>query len=77
MDPLMRSMCSHTTNEQKSFMYHIVWCHRNDSNFHVTCTFPGCLYSSKSWSGFKTHLSWKHQQKIDVAILEVPQPSWR
>ena len=28
--------------------------------------------SSKSWSGFKPHFPWKHQQKFDVAILEVP-----
>ena len=72
MDHLMCAMCNYTTNEQKNLMYQIVWCHRNDFNFHITCTFPGCFYSSKSWSGFKTHFSWKHQQKIDVAILEVP-----
>ena len=72
MDHLMCSMCNYTTNEQKNLMYHIVRHHRNDSNFHITCTFPGCFHSSKSWSGFKTHFSCKHHQKIDAAILEVP-----
>ena len=69
MNTLMCSMCNYTTQSQTNFTNHIVRRHQNDSNFHVTCTFPGCFYSSESWCGFKTHFSRKHQQKIDVATV--------
>ena len=62
-------MCNYTTQSQTNFSYHIVRRYRNDSNFHVTSTFPGCFYSPKSWCGFKTHFSRKHQQRIDVATV--------
>ena len=69
MDHLMCLVCNYTTQSQTNLTYHIVRQHRNDSHFHITCTFPGCFYSSKSWSGFKTHFSRKHQQRIDVATV--------
>ena len=65
-------MCNYTTHSQKSLTYHIIRRHKDDSNFHVTCTFPSCFYSSKSWSGFKTHFSRQHRQKIDVGAVCTP-----
>ena len=33
----------------------------------MNCTAPSCYYSSKSWSGFRSHYSRKHQKKIDFS----------
>ena len=46
--------------------------HRNDSNFHVRCTFHRCFYSSRSWGVFKSHFSRQNRQRIDVGTRSVP-----
>ena len=43
MEDILCLICNYTTNSQKNLIYHIVRQHRNDSNFHVICTFPHCF----------------------------------
>ena len=69
MDTVLCTMCNFTTYSQKSLNYHIIRRHKDDSNFHVTCSFPNCFYSSKSWNGFKTHFSRKHRQQVDIGVV--------
>ena len=72
MEDILCSICNYTTNSQKNLIYHIVRQHRNDSNFHVICTFPHCFYSSRSWGAFKSNFSRQHRQRIDVGMISVP-----
>ena len=71
MDQFDCSMCHYSTNSQKLLNYHIVRRHKNDSNFHVTCLYPSCYYSSKSWCGLKSHFSRYHRQNVDIQVNEL------
>ena len=60
-------MCNFSTDIENQLLYHIIRKHQHEKNFQVNCTAPSCYYSSKSWSGFRSHYSRKHWKKIDFS----------
>ena len=42
------------------FCNHIARLHKNDPRFIVYCQIGNCGFSSKSWIGYKSHISRKH-----------------
>ena len=67
------SMCFFSTTFTRKFISHVVRTHRHDPNFSVTCTFPNCSYSTKSWNAYKTHSSRKHNHNAGSIIDDEPQ----
>ena len=66
----MCSMCNFSTEKENYLIYHVIRKHRHEKNFQVNCTAPSCFYSSKSWSGFRSHYSRRHRKSLDVSYVE-------
>ena len=70
MENYICSMCNFETDKENQLVFHIIRKHRHEKNFQVNCTAASCYYSSKSWSGFRSHYSRKHRKNIDRSYLE-------
>ena len=70
MTELFCSMCNYTTDKEEHLVYHIIRKHQHEKNFRVNCTAKSCYYSSKSWTGFRSHYSRKHRKSIDESYIE-------
>lgn len=57
-------LCSHTATTMTGILSHMRAFHANDPNFCVTCGLNGCATSSRSFSGFYSHIYRHHSDYI-------------
>ena len=57
-------MCPRTATTMNEGLSHIRAFHANDPNFCVTCGLDGCATSSRSFSGFYSHIYRHHSDYI-------------
>ena len=57
-------LCSHAATTIQGVLSHIRAFHANDPNFCVTCGLDGCATSSRSFSGFYSHIYRHHSDYI-------------
>ncbi|XP_071845762.1 uncharacterized protein [Apostichopus japonicus] len=60
------TMCNFIADNFNQFTNHVSRIHRNDPRFKVYCDFGDCGFSTKSWGGYKTHVSRAHREVVDV-----------
>ena len=75
MDALQCDMCNFNTNSSKLLAYHLIRKHKNDPTFRVKCCASDCKYTTKSWSGFKSHFSRKHRYIGGITHEAVNDPA--
>ena len=56
-------MCSYVGKNVDDMSQHIVLKHAKEANFEISCTFPGCIYKSKSYDAFKKHFKRSHKKQ--------------
>ena len=54
------------------YLNHVKREHQFHPQFKVTCSFPSCNFTSKSWASFKVHVSKKHRNKVTQNVLDEP-----
>ena len=64
-------MCPVTHTMRNKAVLHAINAHSHEAQFQVTCMFPGCIYSSKSWSTFRKHCIRKHGVKNVCQLAEI------
>ena len=63
-------MCNFSTQKENYLICHVIRKHQHEKFFQVNCTAPSCFYSSKSWSGFRSHYSRKHRKSLNMSYVE-------
>ena len=69
------NLCNFIPVNYEDWLKHVVRRHRSHPNFHIECQFSSCKYSTKSWSGFRSHFSRCHKrQNISLDFAEETLP---
>ena len=58
------SFCNYLAVTKGDYLNHVKRKHRFHPQFKVTCSFPSCKFTSKSWASFKVHVSRKHRNDV-------------
>ena len=58
------SFCDYLAVTKADYLNHVKRKHRFHPQFKVTCSFPSCKFTSKSWASFKVHVSKKHRNEV-------------
>lgn len=56
--------CNYVAAGNADLVNHVKRKHRHHPKFKVTCSYPLCNFTSKSWSSFKVHMSKKHSRNL-------------
>ena len=65
------SFCDYLAVTKGDYLNHVKRKHRFHPQFKVTCSFPSCAFTSKSWASFKMHVSKKHRnESLDILAEE-------
>jgi len=64
-------MCPVSYGTMNKAAIHALKGHRNESRFRVSCMFPLCLYSSRSWPAFRKHVTRKHGFTNIIALTSL------
>lgn len=59
---LLCGFCNYIAVDNGGLVNHVKRKHRHHPNFKVSCSYPLCNFTSKSWASFKVHMSKKHRQ---------------
>ena len=65
------SFCNYLAVTKGDYLNHVKRKHRFHPQFKVTCSFPSCVFTSKSWASFKVHVSKKHRHKTIENVSDV------
>ena len=58
------SFCDYLAVTKGDYLNHVKQKHRFHPQFKVTCSFPSCKFTSKSWASFKLYVSKKHKNDV-------------
>ena len=64
---LLCGFCNYLEAGNADLVNHVKRKHRHDPNFKVSCSYPLCNFTSKSWPSFKVHMSKKHSPNLRPA----------
>lgn len=66
---LLCGFCNYVGQGNGDLVNHTKRHHRHHPNFKVSCSYPMCNFTSKSWCSFKVHMSKKHsERKIQMNV---------
>ena len=68
------SFCDYLAVTKADYLNHVKRKHRFHPQFKVTCSFPYCKFTSKSWASFKVHVSKKHRNEVIANELDDYDP---
>ena len=68
------SFCDYLAVTKADYLNHVKRKHRFHPQFKVTCSFPYCKFTSKSWASFKVHVSKKHRNEVVANDLDDYDP---
>ena len=61
---LLCGFCNYLAAGNADLVNHVKRKHRHHPKFKVSCSYPLCTFTSKSWASFKVHMSKKHRQNL-------------
>ena len=64
---LLCGFCNYLAVGNGDLVNHVKRKHRHHPNFKVSCSYPLCNFTSKSWPSFKVHMSKKHTANVPAA----------